>query len=196
MRHEIDDAESEAMKHKKEADRLEAFCASPWGPNPPSSSQANQSSDSAEINKLRRELEDMEARKEVYKDWLKQSEMYAGEEEEESQRLKQEFAETKAEASSSTTSSHKREKVREADKVSIPPWPSVAGLKSWKSRVITNIFVACGDQDQKAWGDWISEAKTDSPDMDKLAKITEHRFQSIDVKLSIALNAMLDNQCW
>ena len=33
----------------------------------------------------------------------------------------------------------------------------------------------------------------DNPDMDKLARIAEPRFQSMDAKLSIALNGMLDN---
>ena len=77
--------------------------------------------------------------------------------------------------------------------MSVPSWPSVAGLKTWKTRIIANIFAACGDQDQKSWGDWISEAMIDNPDMDKLSKVTEPRFQSIDVKLSSALNSMLDN---
>ena len=104
--------------------------------------------------------------------------------------MKHELSESKAESSSS--SGHKCEKLRTADKVSIPAWPTVAGLKAWKSRIITNLFVACGDQDQKSCGDWISEAMVDNPDMDKLARVAEPRFQSIDAKLSIAFNSMLD----
>ena len=105
--------------------------------------------------------------------------------------MKREFSESKAESSSS--SGRKHEKLREAVKVSIPSWPTVAGLNAWKPRVIMNVFAACGDQDRKSWGDWISEAMVDNPDVDKLSRVAEPRFQSIDAKLSVALNGMLDN---
>ena len=96
------------------------------GPTAKASSSILPNVEVAEIARLRRDLEDMEARKERYKDWWKQSEDYANEEQEESQRLKSEHTASKAEASSS--SSHKGEKLREADKIVIPAWPSVAGL--------------------------------------------------------------------
>ena len=201
--------EQEMTEARAEIKRLKDENVSPsWVPNNPwvpsftpvpntvpvakASSSILPNVEAAEIARLRRDLEDMEARKERYKDWWRQSEDYANEEQEESQRLKSEYIESKAEASSST-SSHKGEKLREADKIVIPAWPSVVGLKIWKTRVITNLFVACGDRDQKAWGDWISEAMVDNPDMVKLARIAEPRFQSMDAKLSIALNGMLDN---
>ena len=200
---EMTEAKAEIKRLKDENTASSWVPTNPWVPSTshvPSTTPVAKASSSiltnveaAEIARLRRDLEDMEARKERYKDWWKQSEDYANEEQEESQRLRSEFNESKAEASSSTTSSHKGEKLREADKIVVPPWPSVAGLKAWKTRVITNLFVACGDRDQKAWGDWISEAMIDNPDMDKLARIAEPRFQSMDAKLSIALNGMLDN---
>ena len=64
----------------------------------PTSSQSSR--ESAEILRLRKELEDMESRKDTYKSWFKQSEAYADEEQEESQRLKNAYTESKAESSS------------------------------------------------------------------------------------------------
>ena len=147
-----------------------------------------------EILKLRQELEDALSRKDMYKGYWQQSEQYADEEAEESQRLRDEANENKAE--SSLTPTHKSSssgKQREAEKIAIPQWPKVADLQIWKARLLTSVLIACGDNDQNAWGAWLAEAMNDRPDMDALSQLSERRFQSIDAKLSVALSAMIDN---
>ena len=144
MDQETAEAKAEIKRLKDENASQSWLPKNPWvpsatpTPNVDSTAKASSSIlpnvESAEVARLVRELEDMEARKERYKDWWRQSEDYANEEPEESQRLKSEYTESKAEASSS--SSHKGEKLREADKIVIPAWPSVAGLKIWKTRAI------------------------------------------------------------
>ena len=105
----------------------------------------------------------------MYKGYWEQSEQYADEEAEESQRLRDEANENKAE--SSLTPTHKSSsssKQREAEKITVPQWPKVADLQIWKTRVLTSVLIACGDNDQGTWGAWLGEAMVDRPDMDAL----------------------------
>ena len=74
-------------------------------------------------------------------------------------------------------------KQKELEKIAVPQWPTVAGLQIWKARLLTTVFIACGDNDQHAWGAWLGEAMEDKPHMDALSQLSERRFQSIDAKL-------------
>ena len=146
-----------------------------------------------EMIKLRRELEEALARKDMYKGYWQQSEQYADEEAEESQRLRDEANENKAESSLTPTQKSSSGRQKEAEKIAIPQWPKVADLQIWKTRVLTSVLIACGDNDQSAWGTWLGEAMADRPDMDALSQLSDRKFQSIDAKLSVALSTMIDN---
>ena len=122
-----------------------------------------------EILKLRKELEDALSRKDMYKGYWQQSEQY---EAEESQRLKDEVTENRAESSSTPTHKSSSSKQREAEKITIPQWPKVADLQIWKARLLTSVLIACGDNDQNAWGSWLAEAMNDRPDMDALSQLS------------------------
>ena len=72
-----------------------------------------------EILKLRQELEDALSRKDMYKGYWQQSEQFADEEAEESQRLRDEANENKAESSLTPTHKSSSSKQREAEKIAI-----------------------------------------------------------------------------
>ena len=55
------------------------------------------------------------------------------------------------------------------------------------------VCVASGDPDTAAWRRWLSPALLPSPDYAELADSGEFRFQSIDSKLPIALQNMVDS---
>ena len=44
---------------------------------------------------------------------------------------------------------------KEADKVSVPSWPSIGDLDIWKARVVQAVVAASGDQDQAPWLTWL-----------------------------------------
>ena len=95
-----------------------------------------------EIIKLRRELEEALSRKDMYKGYWQQSEQYADEEAEESQRLRDEANENRAESSLTPTHKSSSSKQREAEKITIPQWPKVADLQIWKTRILTSVLIA------------------------------------------------------
>ena len=53
--------------------------------------------------------------------------------------------------------------------------------------------MASGDPDVRAWQEWLSPAQVPHPDYEALADSGGFRFQSIDSKLSIALQNMVEN---
>ena len=82
---------------------------------------------------------------------------------------------------------------KEADKVSVPSWPSIGDLDIWKARVVQAVVAASGDQEQAPWMTWLSEATVDEPDLVSLQDSGDIRFHSIDTKLAIALQAVVEN---
>ena len=81
---------------------------------------------------------------------------------------------------------------KEHEKVTVKPWPKCQDLDVWRSNVVQAVCVASGDPDTAAWRRWLSPALLPSPDYAELADSSEFRFQSIDSKLSIALQNMVD----
>ena len=81
---------------------------------------------------------------------------------------------------------------KEHEKVTIKPWPKCQDLDVWRSNVVQSVCVASGDPDTAAWRTWLSPALLPEPDYANLADSGEFRFQSIDSKLSIALQNMVD----
>ena len=75
---------------------------------------------------------------------------------------------------------------READKITVGPWPKIQDVETWKSDVVKSVILAGNDGDRAAWQEWILPAIADNPDLDALNDSGGSRFQSIDTKLSIA----------
>ena len=82
---------------------------------------------------------------------------------------------------------------KEHEKVTVKPWPKCQDLDVWRSNVVQAVCVASSDPDTAAWRRWLSPALLPSPDYAELADSGEFRFQSIDSKLSIALQNMVDS---
>ena len=81
---------------------------------------------------------------------------------------------------------------KEHEKVTVKPWPKCQDLDVWRSNVVQAVCVASGDPDTAAWRRWLSPALLPDPDYAGLADSGEFRFQSIDSKLSMALQNMVD----
>ena len=82
---------------------------------------------------------------------------------------------------------------KEHKKVVVKPWPKCQDLDVWRSNVVQAVCVASGDPDTAAWRRWLTPAQLPDPDYTELADSGDCRFQSIDSKLSIALQNMVDN---
>ena len=80
---------------------------------------------------------------------------------------------------------------READKVVIPPFPTVTHLDSWMSQCLANVLSACTDPNQEEWMKWLSPAFRPNPDIEALNDSGHKKFRGIDVKLGVAMSAML-----
>ena len=80
---------------------------------------------------------------------------------------------------------------READKVVVPPFPTVTHLESWMSQCIANVLSACADPNQEEWMKWLSPAFRPYPDIEALNDSGHKKFKDIDVKLGVAMSAML-----
>ena len=62
-----------------------------------------------------------------------------------------------------------------------------------RSGTVHAVCVASGDPDVKAWQEWLSPAKVPHSDYEMLADSGDFRFQSIDSKLSIALQNRVED---
>ena len=80
---------------------------------------------------------------------------------------------------------------READKVVVPPFPTVTHLDSWMSQCLANVLSACTDPNQEEWMKWLSPAFRPHPDIEALNDSGHKKFRGIDVKLGVAMSAML-----
>ena len=81
---------------------------------------------------------------------------------------------------------------QEHERVVVKPWPKCQDLDVWRSNVVQAVCVASGDPDTAAWRRWLTPAQLPDPDYAELADSGDFRFQSIDSKLSIALQNMVD----
>eukprot|EP00439_Symbiodinium_sp_Y106_P053861 s1457_g7.t1 len=80
---------------------------------------------------------------------------------------------------------------READKVVVPPFPTVTHLDNWMAQCVANVLSACADPNQEEWMKWLSPAFRPHPDIEGLNDSGHRKFKSIDVKLGVAMTAML-----
>jgi len=81
---------------------------------------------------------------------------------------------------------------KEHERVVVKPWPKCQDLDVWRSNVVQAVCVASGDPDTAAWRRWLTPAQLPDPDYAELADSGDFRLQSIDSKLSIALQNMVD----
>ena len=73
----------------------------------------------------------------------------------------------------------------------MPPFPKVTHLDSWMAHCIANVLGACADPNHEEWIAWLNPAFRPSPDIVGLNDSGHLKFKSIDIKLGIAMAAML-----
>ena len=154
-----------------------------------------------EVRNLRDELKKMEDRKEYYKNNFSQAEDRANDEEQEYRAEAEAFEKLRNEYNTNVVELENLEKdkakssvsQREAEKITLQPWPKTTELSSWKGSVIHEVCVASGDRNYGDWKAWLAPCLADQPDMETLALAPDIRFQSIDAKLSNALRKVIEN---
>ena len=154
-----------------------------------------------EVRSLRDELKKMEDRKDYYKNNFSQAEDRANDEEQEYRAQAEAFEKLRNEYNTNVIELENLEKdkarssvsQREAEKITLQPWPKTTELSSWKGSVIHEVCVASGDRNYGDWKAWLAPCLADQPDMDALALAPDIRFQSIDAKLSNALRKVIEN---
>ena len=154
-----------------------------------------------EVRSLRDELKKMEERKDYYKNNFSQAEDRANDEEQEYRAEAEAFEKLRNEYNTNVVELENLEKdkarssvsQREAEKITLQPWPKTTELSSWKGSVIHEVCVASGDRNYSDWKAWLAPCLADQPDMDSLALAPDIRFQSIDAKLSNALRKVIEN---
>ena len=80
---------------------------------------------------------------------------------------------------------------READKVTVSPWPKHQHLEVWAAETVMAICLAASDGDRAAWEAGIWPALQPDADIDALNDSGGQRYQSLDAKLSLALSRMI-----
>eukprot|EP00435_Cladocopium_sp_Y103_P061691 s362_g23.t1 len=82
---------------------------------------------------------------------------------------------------------------KEHEKITLKPWPKCNDLDVWRSNVVQAVCVASGDPDTASWREWLAPAQVPKPDYTLLSDSGDYRFQSIDSKLSMALQNLVEN---
>ena len=155
----------------------------------------------SEVQALRESLRKMEERKDHYKNNFSQAEDRANDEEQEFRAEARAFEKLRNEYNASVLEMESMEKdkskpsvsLREAEKISLQPWPKITELSSWKGSVVHEICIASGDRNHDDWKAWLAPCLVDQPNLQELAKTPEMRFQSIDAKFSSALRKIIEN---
>ena len=155
----------------------------------------------SEVQALRESLRKMEERKDHYKNNYSQAEDRANDEEQEFRAEARAFEKLRNEYNANVLEMENMEKdkskpsvsLREAEKISLQPWPKITELSSWKGSVVHEICIASGDRNHDDWKAWLAPCLVDQPDLQELAKTPEMRFQSIDAKFSSALRKIIEN---
>ena len=80
---------------------------------------------------------------------------------------------------------------KEAERVSIPAWPKIHQLDTWKMQLLMNVLSACADPDTDAWTKWLEQALGLNPDLDLLSDSGGDRFATIDIKMAMGMQNML-----
>ena len=80
---------------------------------------------------------------------------------------------------------------KEAERVSIPPWPKIHQLDNWKMQLLMNVLSACADPDTDSWTKWLEQALGLNPDLNLLSDSGGDRFATIDIKMAMGMQNML-----
>ena len=80
---------------------------------------------------------------------------------------------------------------KEAERVSIPAWPKIHQLDTWKMQLLMNVLSACADPDTDAWTKWLEQALGLNPDLDLLSDSGGDRFATMDIKMAMGMQNML-----
>ena len=80
---------------------------------------------------------------------------------------------------------------KEAERVSIPPWPKIHQLDNWKMQLLMNVLSACADPDTETWAKWLDQALGIHPDLNLLSDSGGDRFATIDIKMAMGMQNML-----
>ena len=80
---------------------------------------------------------------------------------------------------------------KEAERVSIPPWPKIHQLDNWKMQLLMNVLSACADPDTDTWTKWLEQALGLNPDLNLLSDSGGDRFATIDIKMAMGMQNML-----
>ena len=80
---------------------------------------------------------------------------------------------------------------KEAERVSIPPWPKIHQLDNWKMQLLMNVLSACADPDTDTWTKWLEQALGLNPDLNLLSDSGGDRFATLDIKMAMGMQNML-----
>ena len=77
-----------------------------------------------------------------------------------------------------------RRKVKEADKVEVPPFPEINQLSPWRTNLMNNVAVASGNPDYSKVTLWLAETWSG-------ANFQQLAFVTLDLKLASAMTTMI-----
>ena len=84
-------------------------------------------------------------------------------------------------------------KVKEADKLSAPPFPTITNLASWQSNLSQALVQTSGVRDVRIIIEWISAVWAPGAKIDHFATSGGESFVTLDVKLSVALQHIISH---
>ena len=81
-------------------------------------------------------------------------------------------------------------RVKEADKVLVPKFPSITNLKQWHNQLARNLVLASGRTDGQEVA-WLNMVLADGAKIDLFELSGEARFATLDIKLHSALTVCI-----
>ena len=82
-------------------------------------------------------------------------------------------------------------KIREHDRVDVPPYPEITRLLAWRSSLQRSIVLASGNPDYDRVNAWIKCAMDGSKSYEELDDIGGNIFVTLDMKLANGVTNML-----
>ena len=80
----------------------------------------------------------------------------------------------------------------ESEKITLPPFPTITNLRSWRHEVGKILAAASGNNDTREVA-WANEVLDEKHTFEALADSGEPRFRTLDLRLSAALTACVRN---
>ena len=82
-------------------------------------------------------------------------------------------------------------KIKEADKITIPPFPNITTLQSWQTALVQHIVTASGKRVIPPIIHWVSKIWLEKPTYEELASSDSKAFITLDHKLATGLQLMI-----